>query len=80
MGNRWIIIADEVDQVLNVGGFPSIVGPENKGHPNVLPQADGINHILLVLNETAFLKLLAWRVLGGRTFLVGISNALGWRL
>jgi hypothetical protein len=58
--NRWIIVADEVHQVLNIGAFSSIVGPDNKGDPNILLQAHGIHNISLFLKpKVPFLKLLA---------------------
>ena len=76
MSNRFIIVPDEVYQVLNVGTFSPIVSPHNKSNPDILLQADDVNNVSLFLkSKMAFLKLLALRRFG-TTALGSMSDLL----
>jgi hypothetical protein len=68
MGNRFIIVPDEVNQVLNVGTLSPIVSFHNEGNPDILLQADDVNNVSLLLKpKVAFLKLLTLRRFGTAT-------------
>ena len=68
MGNRFIIVPDEVNQVLNVGTLSPIVSFHNEGNPDILLQADDVNNVSLLLKpKVAFFKLLTLRRFGTAT-------------